>query len=89
MYIHVRCSSIIWRSCERITLKTNKVTGPDGISPRLLAAAGTAIVVPLTNLYIRSLREAKVYDDWKVARLNPILRKTTSQTEEIIAHCLC
>ena len=56
-------------------MKTNKATGPDGISPRLLAAAGTAIVVPLTNLYIRSLREAKVYDDWKVARLNPIFKK--------------
>ena len=55
-----------------IILKTNKATGPDGISPRLLAAAGTSIAVPLT---LRSLREAKVYDDWKVARLNPIFKK--------------
>ena len=72
-----------------ITLKTSEATGPDGISPRLLAAAGTSIAVPLTNLYLRSLREAKVYDDWKVARLILFLRNTTSQIEEIIAHCLC
>ena len=46
-----------------ITLKTNKATSPNGISPRLLAAAGTSIAVLLTNLYLHSLREAKVYDD--------------------------
>ena len=57
------------------SLKTNKATGPDGISPRLLAAAGTSIAVPLTNLYLRSLREAKVYFDWKVARLNLIFKE--------------
>ena len=30
--------------------------------------------MPLTNLYLRSLREAKVYDDWKVARLNLVFK---------------
>ena len=64
-------------------MKRNKATGPDGISPRLLGAGETSIAVPLTNLYLRSLREAKVYSDWKVARLNPYLRKTTSQIEEL------
>ena len=73
-----------------ITLKTNKATGPDGISPRLLAAAGSSIAVPLTNLYLRSLREAKVYDDWKVARLNPIFKKhDESDRGSYRAHCLC
>ena len=56
-------------------MKTNKATGPDGILPRLPAAAGTSIAGPLTNLYLRSLREAKVYDGWKAARLNPIIKK--------------
>ena len=32
-----------------ITLRTVKATGTDGISPRLLAAAGKSIAVPLTN----------------------------------------
>ena len=31
--------------------------------------------MPPTNFYLRSLREAKVYDDWKVARLDPIFKK--------------
>jgi len=37
-------------------------------------AARTSIAVPLTNLYLRRLGEAKVYGDWKVARLNPIFK---------------
>ena len=60
-------------------MKTNKASGPDGITPRLLGAGETSIAVPLTNLYLRSLREAKVYNDWKLARLNPIF----SQVEEL------
>ena len=28
----------------------------------------------LTNLYLRSLRESKVYGDWKVARLNLVFK---------------
>ena len=30
--------------------------------------------MPLTNLYLRSLRESKVYGDWKVARLNLVVK---------------
>ena len=30
--------------------------------------------MPLTNLYLRSLRETKVYDAWKVARLNLVFK---------------
>ena len=30
--------------------------------------------MPLTNLYLRSLRESKVYGDWKVARLNLVFK---------------
>ena len=75
--MYIRCTSIIRRSCEQTYYFEDKqsYTGPDGISPRLLAAAGTSIAVPLTNLYLSSWREAKVYDDWKVARLNPIFKK--------------
>lgn len=77
--MYIRCTSIIRRSCEQTYyFEDNKATGPDGISPRLLAAAGTSIAVPLTNLYLRSLREVKVYDDWKVAKLNPVFKKYES-----------
>ena len=30
--------------------------------------------MPLTNLYLSSLRETKVYDAWKVARLNLVFK---------------
>ena len=73
--MYIRWTSIIRRSCERTYYFEDKATGPDGISPRLLAAGGISIAVPLTNLYLRSLREAKAYGEWKVARLNPIFKK--------------
>ena len=34
-----------------------------------------SIAVSPTNIYRPSLREAKVYDDWKVAKVNPIFKK--------------
>ena len=38
---------------RKITLlKNNKATGPDGISPKLLKLAGTAVVGPLTSLFM-------------------------------------
>ena len=56
-------------------LKMNKATGPDGISPRLLKLAESAVVTLLTSLYTHSIRESKVYNDWKVARITPVFKK--------------
>ena len=61
---------------RKITLlKNNKATGPDGISPKLLKLAGTAVVGPLTSLFMQSIRECRVYNNWKVARLTPVFKK--------------
>ena len=38
------------------SLKLNKSTGPDCISPKLLKLAGDAIVLPLANLYRNSVK---------------------------------
>ena len=38
------------------SLKRNKSTGPDGISPKLLKLAGDAIVLALANLYRNSVK---------------------------------
>ena len=38
-------------------LKNSKATRPDGISPKLLKLAGTAVVGPLTSLFMQSIRE--------------------------------
>ena len=61
---------------RKITLLKNyKATGPDGISPKLLKLAGTAVVGPLTSLFMQSIREYRVYNNWKVARLTPVFKK--------------
>ena len=61
---------------RKITLlKNNKAAGPDGISPKLLKLAGTAVVGPLTSLLMQSIRECRVYNNWKVARLTPVFKK--------------
>ena len=38
-------------------LKNNKATGSDGMSPKLLKLAGTAVVGPLISLFMQSIRE--------------------------------
>ena len=49
---------------------------PDGISPRLLAAAGTSIIVQLTNLYLRSLwKGSQIMNTETVPRFNTYFMK--------------
>ena len=57
------------------TLKTNKSTGPDNISAKLLKLAGGAIVPPLMRLYQFSSENNSVLSAWKTARLTPIFKK--------------
>ena len=56
-------------------LKNNKATGPDSLSPKLLKLAGTAVVGLLTSLFMQSIRQCRVYNNWKVARLTPAYKK--------------
>ena len=84
--IPVPCiSNIILSSLDivrKITLlKDNKATGPDGLWPKLLKLANTAVVGPLTSLFMHSIRECRVYSKWKVARSTPVFRKD-DPTEE-------
>ena len=60
---------------KKSALKTKKSTGPDGISPKLLKLAGSAIVPPLTMLYTLSVNTSTVFHDWKKARLIPAHKK--------------
>ena len=56
-------------------LKTNKATGPDGISPKILKEAGDAMLSPLMFLYNMSLKDGYVFSQWKTARVNPVFKK--------------
>ena len=58
-----------------MALDTSKATGPDGISPQLLKAAGKEIVPSLTRLINLSLSTCKVPQSWKLANVIPIYKK--------------
>ena len=63
------------------SLKSNKSTGPDGISPKLIKLAGPAISSPLTNLFALSANTGIVFNTWKTARITPI-HKQDDETEQ-------
>ena len=55
-------------------LKVKKSVGPDNIAPKLLKAAGNAIVPSLVNLYEFSIERVTVYSMWKTAKHIPIFK---------------
>ena len=56
-------------------IDVSKATGPDGISPRLLKEAGSAISKPLSKLFNLSLETKTVPDIWKRANVITIYKK--------------
>ena len=56
-------------------LKSNKSPGPDGLHPRILKGAASAICVPLTIIFKKSICTAIIPDDWKTANVVPIYKK--------------
>ena len=59
-------------------LKSNKATGPDGISPKLLKLASHAVSPHLTSLFRRSIHHETAYEGWKLTRVSPIFKKDDS-----------
>ena len=57
------------------SLDTNKSTGPDDISPRILKELKREILQPLTTVFNQSLQMRKVPEDWKLANVTPIFKK--------------
>ena len=55
--------------------KTNKLTGPDNILPKILKLAGMAIVQPLASLFRYSMECKTVFPAWKTARVMPAFKK--------------
>ena len=56
-------------------LKSNKATGPDGVSPRLLKFAGAALVPSLTATFRHSAKSLIVPTTWKIARIKAAFKK--------------
>ena len=60
------------------SLKTNKASGPDGISPKLLREAAPSISSSLCKLFNLSFQQGKVPTLWKQANVVPIFKKGNS-----------
>ena len=63
-------------------VKSNKATGPDGISPNHLKLASHAVSPHLTSSFRWSIHHETVYEGWKLARVSPIFKKATSTDPE-------
>ena len=56
-------------------LRSDKASGPDDLSPRVLKEVKEEICEPLTIILQRSINEGKVPDDWRQANVSPIYKK--------------
>ena len=56
-------------------LNTNKATGPDGVTARLLREAAPSISSSLSCLFNMSLKKGKLPCDWKRANVTPVYKK--------------
>ena len=56
-------------------LKTNKATGPDELSARVLKEAADIVAGPLCDIINQSLKFSSVPADWKLANVTPIFKK--------------
>ena len=60
---------------ELSKINTNKSAGPDELHPRLLYELKNEIALPLHHIFMLSLNESHVPNDWKVAHVVPIFKK--------------
>jgi len=57
------------------TIKINKASGPDGISSRSLAIAGTSTLEGITTVFKSSMTQSSFPNTWKIANVNAIFKK--------------
>ena len=57
------------------SLDVNKSMGPDNISSRILKEGVDSISLALTIIFNKSLSDANVHEDWKMANVVPIFKK--------------
>ena len=81
MVFHLQpvCVDTVLRKLE--TLKENKSSGADGISPKLLKLGAQHLAAPLTHLINESLAHGQVPTAMKIAKVLPIYKGKGDQTE--------
>ncbi|KAF2344607.1 hypothetical protein FHG87_024637 [Trinorchestia longiramus] len=60
-------------------LNPYKLTGHNGLGPRILKETAEVISEPLTNIFNRSLENGIVPEDWKQANVTPISKNGTNK----------
>jgi hypothetical protein len=63
-----------------LNLDTNKASGRDGISPKMLKSTAKTLCTPLCIIFNRSLQEGVFPDVWKTANVIPIFKKGEADT---------
>ena len=53
----------------------NKASGPDGISSRSLAVAGSSVLDGMLTVFYHSMALSSFPDPWKLAKVNTIFKK--------------
>ena len=69
-------------SCVLKSLDSNKATGPDGISARLLKETADVITPSLCELFNRSVLSGTIPEEWKVANIVPVYKKGDKEYTE-------
>ena len=70
---------------QKLLIKTSpsKATGLDGIPARFVRDGAEVILDPITHILNLSINQSKLPHDLKMARVLPILKKTTNQNPVI------
>ena len=64
------------------SLKSNKATGPDRVSPRVLAVSAKSIASPLTKLINHLITHNTWPTPWKRSNVSPIHKKESESLKE-------
>ena len=64
------------RICRKVNeLNSNKSSGPDNLSPKLVKLVGDDVVPSMYRLLNASIKSESFYSSWKIGKLTPIFKK--------------
>lgn len=67
-------------ACRTVNeLKSNKSSGPDNLSPKLLKLVGEDIVPSMYRLFNTSIESESLYSSWKIVKLTPIKKDDVTE----------
>ena len=80
---HVLCAFYVLKRELLQTLDPNTSCGDDGIWTRMLKETALSNTPIVTHLFDISLKLGEIPDDWKIARVSPILKNCSANQNPI------